>query len=292
VIDHSQVRELLELAAVEPGGLDRLAAGDTAESAAAAGHLAGCASCMEEARRLAAVGPVLRDAVASVPPDELRARTLALVKAVGRERPIPVASGAVASAGATALTTATERDKPDGMPAMPVAIAGRARRRPRWPTLAAAAIIIALVAGGGLFAVVSAGQLQTQAANLAELNQATLDLTAQPDAVRVALIGVADPTAAPGTLLFSPGTQELVVSAPSLTEPARGQWFACWMTRPDGSRVRLGWMEFGGGLAYWAGWSEELAKAGPGTTFGVTLVGDDGKPVAPGDVLKGTVTTS
>ena len=47
-------------------------------------------------------------------------------------------------------------------------------------------------------------------------------------------------------------------------------------------------MEFGGGLAYWAGWSDELKTAGPGTTFGVTLVGADGKPVAP-DVLVGTV---
>ena len=293
MIDHEQVRELLELAAVEPGGLDRLAAGDTAESAAAAGHLAGCASCMEEARRLAAVGPVLRDAVASVPPDELRARTLALVKAVGRERPMPAAAE-VEEAGPSLAPplVASERAQPTPLTADSVVLATRSRRRPRWPILAAAAVLVVLVVGGSLFAFMSAGRLQTQAANLAELNQATLDLTAQPDAVRVALIGVTDPTAAPGTLLFSPGTQELVVSAPSLTEPARGQWFACWMTRPDGSRVRLGWMEFGGGLAYWAGWSEELAKAGPGTTFGVTLVGDDGKPVAPGDVLQGTVATS
>ena len=42
MIDHAEVRERLELAAVEPGELDRLAAGDTVDSAAIAGHLAGC----------------------------------------------------------------------------------------------------------------------------------------------------------------------------------------------------------------------------------------------------------
>jgi hypothetical protein len=268
-MDHAQVREVLELAAVEPGGLDRLAAGDTAESAAVAGHLAGCPPCMEEARRMAAIGPVLRDAVASIPPDELRASTLALVHAVGRERPVvPSSSG---------LTEA------------PLAAQHHAgRRRPRWPTLAAAAVIVAVVAGGSLLAIRSVGQFQGQASNLADLNQATLEVTAQLDAVRVSLVGVADPSAEPGTLLFSPKNEELVVSAPSLTEPDRGQKFACWMIRPDGSRVRLGWMEFGGGLAYWSGWSKELAQAGPGTVFGVSLVDSDGKPAAPGDVLTGT----
>lgn len=281
-MDHAQVREYLELAAVEPGGLDRLAAGDTAESAAAAGHLAGCPSCMEESRRLAAIGPVLRDAVASVPPDELRASTLVLVKAVGRERPI----GAVAPHTIESVPVA---DLPADRPAGPMVVPGPARpRRVRWAALAAAAVIV-VVAAGGLLAVRSAGELQAQADNLADLNQATLELTGQPDAVRVALVGVTDPTVTPGTLLFSSKSEELVVSAPSLTEPARGQAFACWMTRPDGSRVRLGWMEFGGGLAYWSGWSAELAQAGPGTTFGVTLVDAGGKPVSPGDVLTGTV---
>ncbi len=293
--DHAQVRELLELAAVEPGGLDRLAAGDTAEAAATAGHLAGCPTCAEEARRLAAIGPVLRDAVASVPPDELRASTLALVRAVGRQR--GVAAGSADPAPPSSM--APMATMPDGLavddgggPARPIALAARPRsRRTLWTSLAAAAVIVVLAAGG-LLLYRSAVDAGAQADNLAGLNQATLDLTAQPDAVRVSLVGVAEPTAEAGTLLFSSTSEELVVSAPSLTEPGRGQAFACWMTRPDGSRVRLGWMEFGGGLAYWSGWSSELAAAGPGTTFGVTLVDADGKPVAPGDVLTGTVERS
>jgi len=291
-MDHAQVRELLELAAVEPDGLDRLAAGDTAEAAAAAGHLAGCPTCAEEARRLAAIGPVLRDAVAAVPPDELRASTLALVRAVGRERGVaagtthPVPPSSAARIAAVPVGSAIDQDaEPPG----PIALAGRSRpRRTLWASLAAAAVIVVLAAGG-LVAVRSAADSKAQADNLADLNQATLDLTAQPDSVRVSLVGVTDPSAEAGTLLFSATSEELVVSAPSLSEPARGQAFACWMTRPDGSRVRLGWMEFGGGLAYWSGWSNELAAAGPGTTFGVTLVDADGKPVAPGDVLTGTV---
>ena len=41
-MDHDQVREQLELAAAEPGGLERLMAGDTAAARAVAAHLAGC----------------------------------------------------------------------------------------------------------------------------------------------------------------------------------------------------------------------------------------------------------
>ncbi len=92
-----------------------------------------------------------------------------------------------------------------------------------------------------------------------------------------------------GTLLFSPKTAELVVSAPGLAEPSAGRELACWVTRADGTRARIGRMEFGGGLAYWTGWAEELKAAGPGTVFGVTLVGADGQPVGPGDLLSGTV---
>ena len=86
MIDHAEVRERLELAAVEPGGLDRLAAGDTGESAAIAGHLAGCPSCTEEARRLAQAAPVIAAAARAVPPEALRERTLTLVRETGRPR--------------------------------------------------------------------------------------------------------------------------------------------------------------------------------------------------------------
>ncbi len=40
-MDHEETREQLELAALEPGGLERLMAGDTPLAQAVAGHLAG-----------------------------------------------------------------------------------------------------------------------------------------------------------------------------------------------------------------------------------------------------------
>ena len=264
MMDHADVRERLELAAVEPGGLDRLAAGDAADAAAIAGHLAGCPSCAEEARRLAVVAPIVAEAARSVPPDTLRDRTLALVRETGRPRG----------------------------PAMPDTVTAGPRRRRSfgWPTAIAAVVAIALLAAGGLLAVRLVDRLQGEAGALAELNTATLRVSAHSDATRVRLVGPADPSVAgAGTLLFSPASTELVISAPGLAEPPTGQRFACWLTRPDGSRARMGYMDFGGGLAYWTGWDDKLRDAGPGTTFGVTLVDANGKPVGAGDVLVGTV---
>jgi hypothetical protein len=126
---------------------------------------------------------------------------------------------------------------------------------------------------------------------LAELNAATLRVSSESDALRVNLAGTAELLGArTGTILFSAATEQLVISAPGLREPPDGQVFACWISRPDGSRARMGTMDFGGGLAYWEGWSDELKGAGPGTTFGITLVDAAGHLVQPGDVLTGTAT--
>ena len=62
MMDHRDVREQLELAAVEPGGLDRVMAGDTIDAAALVSHLAGCEDCLAEFGRL-------RKAVRGLPPD-------------------------------------------------------------------------------------------------------------------------------------------------------------------------------------------------------------------------------
>lgn len=291
-MDHAEVRERLELAAVEPGGLDRVAAGDTPDAAAIAGHLAGCPSCTEEARRLDRVAPLVRDAALSVPPDDLRARTLSLVRTVGRPRGATGGLSAEAAAAVELHPTAGSLSPAADRPPVVVsaALGSTTHRRPfRWPTAVAAVVALALLVGGGVFAVGVTQRLQAELSALAELNTATLRVSARPDATRVELVGAAG-TGGPGkgTLLFSPATAELVVSAPSLTEPAPGQRYACWITRPDGTRARMGDMEFGGGLAYWTGWDEKLRDAGPGTKFGVTLVGADGRPVD-GDTLTGSV---
>lgn len=274
MIDHADVRELLELAAVEPSGIERLSAGDTAEAAVVAGHLAGCPSCAEEARRLATAGPILREVVGSIPPDALRERTLAFVRQVGRAR------GASAPVPTTAIGRAID----------PSRLTRLRRWQAGWPVALAATIVISLVVGGALVGARSGQELrdqQAQTAALAKLDAATLSLAGKPDVQRVALIATTD-TAVTGTLLFSATARDLVMSASGLKPPAAGQEFSCWMTAPDGSRIRIGTMVFGGGLAYWAGWTDELAAARPGTQFGVTLIDGSGKPV--GDVLIGTVT--
>ena len=104
-MDHDEVREQLELAATEPAGIDRLMAGDTPLAAAIAAHLAGCSSCTDELDRLRRAAIIIGDAVRTTPPPELRERTLAFVREVGRIRdPAPeVALAPVAPCAAVAL---------------------------------------------------------------------------------------------------------------------------------------------------------------------------------------------
>ena len=122
-MEHAEARELLELAAVEPDGFDRLAAGDTPEASALAGHLAGCPECSAELERLRRASLLIRDAVRSAAPPELRERTLAFVAAVGRDR----SAIAVAPAGApVAVAVATAEAATRARDAEPA----RHRRRP------------------------------------------------------------------------------------------------------------------------------------------------------------------
>jgi hypothetical protein len=292
MMDHAEVRELLELAAVEPDGLERLAAGDTPQAAAIAGHLAGCADCAEEARRLSVVGGLVREAVETPLPRELRARTLSLVREVGRPRraghpaPVPAVDGFPRAPGVPGVAVGQRpADSPTLMSRRPAGVRARVLSR----TAALAAVLVVALIGAGLLSGRLIDDQRARAAALAELNAATLRISAEPDALRVNLSGTADGAGVlTGTILFSATSAELVVSAPGLGEPPAGQRLACWVVRSDGSRARMGTMDFGGGLAYWDGWSKELKGAGPGTKFGITLVDADGHPVEPGDVLTGT----
>ena len=91
-MDHDATREQLELAAAEPGGLDRLMAGDTAIAQAVAAHLAGCPSCTDELARLERASSLIRSVVRERPPADLRERTLAAVRAAGVPRGAAVAA--------------------------------------------------------------------------------------------------------------------------------------------------------------------------------------------------------
>jgi len=57
-----------------------------------------------------------------------------------------------------------------------------------------------------------------------------------------------------------------------------GREYRCWLQAPDGTRTRVGRMDFAGGISYWVGNVPALAAATPGTTFGISLVGRDGDP--------------
>jgi hypothetical protein len=291
-MDHDETRDRLELAAAEPGGLERLMAGDTPEAMAVAAHLVGCASCTLELERIRRASAVIRDVVATTPPPELRERTLAYVRAHGRPRgeaPPAVAPVLVAgSPAAGSLVTPTPIAAPLEPPTPISAARDRRRAALGWLAAVAAAVALSVIAtsfivGGRIDDRLALQDQQIE--HLADVTTATLHLAAEPDVDRVAL---SSPTGAgiEGTLLFSPKTTQLVVVATGLTEPATGMEYHCWvMTGATGARQTIGKMFFGGGLAYWVGPSSAIAELPADARFGVSLVSADGSTVGTDPVL-------
>jgi Anti-sigma-K factor rskA len=273
-MDHDDVLEQLELAAVEPGGLERLTAGDTAMAAAVVAHLAGCDNCSEELRRLSRAAPLLRDVVRTTPPADLRDRTLAYVREHGRSR--------------DATTDAPDRPDGDGGDALAATPAGRPGRRSRIPAWAAAvaAALVLLVGSLAFFAGRADVERYGSAVTALEtVNQATLDLSGDPDARRVTLTSNdgGDTTA---TLLFSPSTTKLVVVASDLAQPPAGQEYRCWV-EVDGQRVDVGRMFFADELAFWVGDTPEVSDLPDGTSFGVSLTDAGGSSLSADPVIVG-----
>jgi anti-sigma-K factor RskA len=273
-MDHDEVREQLELAATEPAGIDRLMAGDTPLAAAIAAHLAGCSSCTDELDRLRRAAIIIGDAVRTTPPPELRERTLAFVRDVGRirEAPAPVASAAATMPVAVSAATA-----PPGF--------GRGLA---WVGAIAAAVLIAVTATAFVLDRQAGDRLavaQAQSAGLAHVTAATLALTGEPDAEHVQLAGTDDRW---GSVVYSADKGELAVIANGLTEPAGDREYRCWV-EIDGQRTPVGKMFFGGDLAFWAGPVETISDLPPGSTFGVSLVDTAGSDVGEPPVLTGDV---
>jgi Anti-sigma-K factor rskA len=258
-MDHEDVLEQLELAAIEPGGLERLMAGDTAMAAAVVGHVAGCVDCAEELRRLSQAVPLVRDFVRTTPPADLRERTLAYVKAHGRMRGAPedleVPAATAAPSDATVATAAERRP-------------GTARIL-RWGVAAAAALAIAVGSFAAFDARNDAEQYASAVAALEAVNRATLEISGDPGARRVELAATAA-TGTSGTLLYSPSTTKLVVVATQLESPPSGKEFRCWV-EVDGRREDVGRMFFAGDLAFWVGDTPAVSDLPDGTPFGVSL---------------------
>lgn len=277
-MDHEEVREQLELAAAEPEGIDRLMAGDTLLAASIAAHLAGCPSCTEELGRLRRASIVIGDAVRTTPPPELKERTLAFVRDVGRIRePAGVHSGAPAPpAGPTAR------------PAPRVAASGAAGRRFASIAAIAAAVVLTVVATAAVVDRRSEDRLAAVESDLADVSRvtaATLALSGEADAQHVALDGAGDRW---GQLVYSPEKAELAVLAGGLSEPSGDREYRCWV-EVDGRRSPVGKMFFGGDLAYWVGPAPAVAELPAGATFGVSLVDAEGHDVGEPPVLAGDV---
>jgi hypothetical protein len=277
-MEHTEAQELLEIAAVEPGGFERLAAGDTPEAAALAGHIAGCDVCAAELERLRVASLVIRDALRTAPPVDLRERTLAYVAAVGRPRGAGSGDMGAASVAAGPVRPADSR--------RPARIAAS---RGLWVASIAAAVAVAvlgttLLVGGSRDSVIRAQA--TQIASLAKVAGWSLRIDGQPDAKYVELVTPNGTPGLAGTLAFSPRTKELVVLAEGLVQPPPGMQYRCWV-EIGGSRRRIGQMFFGGDVAYWVGAADEVAGAGPGTRFGVSLVPATGDSLSADPVLLG-----
>ncbi len=285
-MDHDAVREQMELAAVEPDGLERLMAGDTPTAQAVAGHLAGCPPCTEELGRLQRSAVLVRQTVRELPPPDLRARTLAAIRAEGVLRPLPaVAAGSMADA-----SPPTDAAPGPALAPAPVTLDRRRRLPPvlGWVATLAAAVVLSVLATSYLVGSRVDSQLASQAAANAVLQRittATLTVTAKPDAEHVALASPSDPTVY-GGITYSPSTAELVVVASGLTPPPDGLEYRCWV-EVGGTRQRVGKMFFNDALAFWVGPSPAIAGLSSGATFGVSLVDAAGSTVDTDPVLVG-----
>ncbi len=140
-MDHDETREQLELAALEPGGLDRLMAGDTPAAQAVAGHLAGCDACTDELVRLRRSSAVIRSGLSEMPPPDLKERTLATIRAEGVQRPLAAAAAPIAVMPLAAASSAGEGT---AAPAKP-AVRGRGRSALPMIVTIAAAIVLSVV---------------------------------------------------------------------------------------------------------------------------------------------------
>jgi hypothetical protein len=251
-MDHAEAAERLELAALEPRSLDRLLAGDSPEAADLAAHIAGCADCTAELADLRASTSLIHGAVRTLPPGDLRERTLAYVASAGRPRPDLTPAAAVEA-----------RDRP---------VRARALA---WTSVAAAAVVVAVVAtaffvGSGADSEIA--EANRSIAGLGKLAGWTARLSGDPDAERVELRSTSGGQAT-ATVLFAGDTGELVMVATGLQEPSPASEYRCWVELA-GVREPIGQLYFTGDLGYWVG-NVDLLMHAETAAFGISLVDAD-----------------
>jgi hypothetical protein len=297
VMEHAEALERIEIAAAEPDGLERLMAGDTPEAAAVAGHLAGCSSCTDELARIRRTSAIAREVIHAEPDPALRERTLAFVRAVGRDRspaaavhvPEHAPAAEVAAAVAVAPTPVATVPAPTAVTVgRPIPIETARGRSRRWAWLAVAAAIVIAVAGVSFYA--GGAQLRSdQTAHeqevklLADTAATAVRIGAQPDAQTVALTATPASPDATGKLAFSATNGELVAVAWGLEPEAAGEAYGCWV-EVNGQREKLGRMYWAGDMWTWAGPVSGLGDLPAGALFGVSVSSASGtsEPVLTG----------
>ena len=256
-MDHAEALERIEIAAAEPEGLERLMAGDTADAAAVAGHLAGCESCAAQLVAIRRTAALARHVIEAEPDPELKERTLAFIREVGRDR----SGGGVASRPWRNPTGPAAQRRPDRSPrgaARPrpartdPPVDRRRRGRGRGHRCPCRRVHRRVAAAAGR------DSAQQEFAVLRETAQGTVRVGAQPDAAMVPDATSAAP-GAEGTVLFSGTSGELVMVATGLAAPPAGMEYGCWL-ETAGERRRIGKLYPGGDLHAWVG---PVAGLGP-----------------------------
>ena len=192
-MEHDTTIEAIELAALEPGGLDRLMAGDTETSRAVAAHLAGCASRARPPRG----GPSRRARHRRRGGDDparpsFEARTLALVRRLGRTAresrrssrldgpaaAVPAGSVPAATADASRRRGRRPPTRPRPRPAGPDASTFAGSRRSRRPSCCRSAVTSVVVADR------SQAEIAAQADTISDLEHITSSTMAVASAAR------------------------------------------------------------------------------------------------------------
>jgi hypothetical protein len=133
--------------------------------------------------------------------------------------------------------------------------------------------VVAVAVGFAAGSLLQVGRVASREAQIEVLErsaQANVRIERQADAVHVGLESTPAGGGAAGSLVFSPSTGEIVVTADGLTFPPDGKEYGCWV-EVDGVRTRLGRMYWGGEVATWAGPAHGLANLPAGAAFGVSL---------------------
>jgi hypothetical protein len=268
--EHDEIRELMELAAVEPDGLDRLEAGDTPGSAVVVGHLVGCSDCLDEMARLRRAETLLRPILAFEPDPGLRERTLALVRAVGVARDgNPTTAAPPDGRSAPIQQPAADDDLLAPADGRHAGVRRRTVGAPAWAATLAAALVIGLLGG----ALVVGNRTPAGGGDAGVALQAvageTTTLMAADDVREVVLVDAAGTPA--GSVVLSASAGRMLVMATALDEPTNGDEYRCWVQVGD-TRTSIGTMRWAAGVAWWTGPVAIPADLPPGVVYGVSSV--------------------